>query len=129
MPAAMSRATLGVRMADQGVASATANTSQQVDGSISTALLNTLTTGAATRHAQTYRARPLVKLNATLTAAPPRCRSAARQTGLHTRFSTCTWPESWVMSRRRRVRQGAHGDAPATAAGARPAGGVCAGLR
>jgi EmrB/QacA subfamily drug resistance transporter len=48
MPTAMSRATLGVQAADQGVASATANTTQQIGGSISTPLLNTLAASAAT---------------------------------------------------------------------------------
>jgi EmrB/QacA subfamily drug resistance transporter len=66
MPAAMSRATLGVRITDQGVASATANTTQQVGGSISTALLNTLVTSAATRYAQNHPTDPLVQANAAL---------------------------------------------------------------
>jgi EmrB/QacA subfamily drug resistance transporter len=66
MPTAMSRATLGVRMADQGVASATANTTQQIGGSISTALLNTLAAGAATSYAAQHRSGPLVQVQATL---------------------------------------------------------------
>jgi MFS family permease len=66
MPAAMSRATLGVRMDDQGVASATANTGQQVGGAISTALLNTLVAGAATRYAESHPADPLVQADAAL---------------------------------------------------------------
>ncbi|MBM7506087.1 MFS transporter [Agromyces aurantiacus] len=48
MPAAMQTATLGVDRAFAGVASATVNTSQQVGGSIGTALLNTLAATAAT---------------------------------------------------------------------------------
>ncbi|MDR7278673.1 MFS transporter [Catenuloplanes atrovinosus] len=44
---AMSSATSGVDPADAGVASATVNTSQQVGGSIGTALLNTLAASAA----------------------------------------------------------------------------------
>jgi EmrB/QacA subfamily drug resistance transporter len=48
MPAAIQTATLGVRPAFAGVASALVNTSQQVGGSIGTAVLNTLATTAAT---------------------------------------------------------------------------------
>jgi hypothetical protein len=66
MPAAMSQATLGVQMSDQGVASATANTTQQVGGSISTALLNTLAASAATSYAQHHPTDPLVTANAAL---------------------------------------------------------------
>ncbi|NDZ81250.1 DHA2 family efflux MFS transporter permease subunit [Streptomyces sp. SID10853] len=47
MPPAMSLATLGVAPADQGVASATVNTMQQVGGSIGTALFSTMATTAA----------------------------------------------------------------------------------
>ncbi|MET8770336.1 MFS transporter [Streptomyces sp. NPDC004658] len=66
MPAAMSYATLGVRASDQGVASAAVNTTQQVGGSISTALLNTLAAGAATDYARHHLTDPLVKANAAL---------------------------------------------------------------
>jgi EmrB/QacA subfamily drug resistance transporter len=66
MPTAMSRATLGVRMIDQGVASATTNTTQQVGGSISTALLNTLAATAAIDYARIHRTDPLVQANAAL---------------------------------------------------------------
>ncbi|MCS5734063.1 MFS transporter [Herbiconiux daphne] len=47
MPASMQTATLGVDREFAGVASATVNTSQQVGGSIGTALLNTLAATAA----------------------------------------------------------------------------------
>jgi EmrB/QacA subfamily drug resistance transporter len=47
---AMSLGTAGVAAHDAGVASATVNTSQQVGGSIGTALLNTLATSAATAY-------------------------------------------------------------------------------
>lgn len=47
MPASMQTATLGVNREFAGVASATVNTSQQVGGSIGTALLNTLAATAA----------------------------------------------------------------------------------
>ncbi|WP_433179635.1 MFS transporter [Actinoallomurus sp. CA-150999] len=66
MPAAMSYATLGVQASDQGVASATVNTTQQVGGSVSTALLNTLATSAATRYAKHHLTDPQVKANAAL---------------------------------------------------------------
>jgi len=47
MPASIQTATLGVRPASAGVASALVNTAQQVGGSIGTAVLNTLATTAA----------------------------------------------------------------------------------
>ncbi|WTW99464.1 MFS transporter [Streptomycetaceae bacterium NBC_01309] len=50
MAPAMSTATAGVRHEDAGVASAMVNTSQQIGGSIGTALLNTLATSAATNY-------------------------------------------------------------------------------
>jgi hypothetical protein len=46
----MSTATLGVRPADAGVASAAVNASQQVGGSLGTALLSTLAASAATSY-------------------------------------------------------------------------------
>ena len=50
MPASMQTATLGVDRRYAGVASAMVNTSQQVGGSIGTALLNTLAASAATAY-------------------------------------------------------------------------------
>ena len=50
MPASMQTATLGVDRQYAGVASAMVNTSQQVGGSIGTALLNTLAASAATAY-------------------------------------------------------------------------------
>ncbi|HEX4444903.1 MAG TPA: MFS transporter [Galbitalea sp.] len=50
MPASMQTATLGVERAYAGVASALVNTSQQVGGSIGTALLNTLAASALTAY-------------------------------------------------------------------------------
>jgi len=50
MPAAMQTATLGVERQYAGIASALVNTSQQVGGSIGTALLNTLAATAATAY-------------------------------------------------------------------------------
>jgi hypothetical protein len=46
MAPAMNYATHGVRPEDAGIASATVNTSQQIGGSIGTALLNTVATSA-----------------------------------------------------------------------------------
>jgi hypothetical protein len=66
MPAAMSRATLGVQMTDQGVASATANTMQQLGGAVGLALLNTLADSAATSYAMDHLAGPLLTADATL---------------------------------------------------------------
>lgn len=48
MPIAMSLAGVGVDPRDAGVASATANASQQIGGSVGTALLNTQTASAVT---------------------------------------------------------------------------------
>ena len=48
MATAMATATLGVSAGDAGIASATVNTSQQIGGSIGTALLSTLASSAAT---------------------------------------------------------------------------------
>ena len=45
-----STGTLGLKPSDAGVGSATLNTSQQIGGSIGTALLNTLAAGAATAY-------------------------------------------------------------------------------
>ncbi|MDC0767414.1 MFS transporter [Streptomyces sp. HD] len=50
MAPAMALATDGVRAEDSGVASAAVNTMQQVGGSLGTALLNTLSTSAATEY-------------------------------------------------------------------------------
>jgi EmrB/QacA subfamily drug resistance transporter len=66
MPAAMSMATLGVRMSDQGVASATVNVSQQIGGSISTAVLSSLAAGALAAYATAHPAGPLVQADAVL---------------------------------------------------------------
>jgi hypothetical protein len=54
MPASMQTATLGVDRQFAGVASAMTNTSQQVGGSIGTALLNTLAATAATGYVASH---------------------------------------------------------------------------
>jgi EmrB/QacA subfamily drug resistance transporter len=63
---AMNVATMGVRPADAGVASATVNTSQQVGGSIGIALLSSLASGAVTRYLTGKQPTRLVQAQATL---------------------------------------------------------------
>jgi hypothetical protein len=58
MPSAMSLATLGVVKRDQGVASATVNTMQQVGGSVGTALLNTVAATAVADYASSHPRTP-----------------------------------------------------------------------
>jgi len=55
MAPAMSTATLGVDRRDAGVASAMVNTGQQIGGSIGTALLSTLASGAAQNYGAAHR--------------------------------------------------------------------------
>lgn len=62
----MNLATAGVRAHDAGVASAMVNTSQQVGGSIGTALLNTLATSAAAHYLSGKRPTPAVAAQAQL---------------------------------------------------------------
>ncbi|WP_405729061.1 MFS transporter [Streptomyces sp. NBC_00028] len=66
MTTSMSRATLGVRADDQGVASAAVNTTQQVGGAIGTALLNTLAASAVTDYTKDHLTDPLVQEKAAL---------------------------------------------------------------
>ncbi|MEU2956130.1 MFS transporter [Streptomyces xanthochromogenes] len=63
---AMSMATAGVAAHDAGVASAMVNTSQQVGGSIGTALLNTLATSAATSYLVGRQPTPAARVQAQL---------------------------------------------------------------
>ncbi|MFJ8311844.1 MULTISPECIES: MFS transporter [unclassified Streptomyces] len=63
---AMSVATAGVAAHDAGVASAMVNTSQQVGGSIGTALLNTLATSAAANYLVGKQPTPAVRVSAQL---------------------------------------------------------------
>ena len=58
MSSAMNSATLGVRPADAGVASATVSASQQVGGSLGTALLSTVATSALTSYVLSAHAHP-----------------------------------------------------------------------
>lgn len=66
MAPAMSMGTYGVAASDAGVASATVNTSQQIGGSIGTALLNTLAASAAADYLATRRPTPDVVAQAML---------------------------------------------------------------
>ncbi|MFJ9037170.1 MFS transporter [Streptomyces sp. NPDC102406] len=63
---AMNLATAGVAAHDAGVASAMVNTSQQVGGSIGTALLNSLATAAATDYLVGKKPSPLVRAQASM---------------------------------------------------------------
>jgi EmrB/QacA subfamily drug resistance transporter len=62
MSTAMNNATLGVRPEDAGVASATVNASQQIGGSVGTALLSTLAATAATSYVTSAGVRPSAAL-------------------------------------------------------------------
>lgn len=66
VPGAMSFATLGVQATEQGVASATLNTTQQIGGSFSLSLLSTVSTGAAASYVALHGTDPLLKANAAL---------------------------------------------------------------
>ncbi|MCQ4208756.1 MULTISPECIES: MFS transporter [Streptomyces] len=63
---AMNLATAGIAAHDAGVASAMVNTSQQVGGSIGTALLNTLATSAATNYLVGKQPTPQVRAQASM---------------------------------------------------------------
>ncbi|WP_353946702.1 MFS transporter [Streptomyces sp. HUAS MG91] len=63
---AMNLATAGIAAHDAGVASAMVNTSQQVGGSIGTALLNTLATSAATNYLVGKQPSPQVQAKAAM---------------------------------------------------------------
>jgi predicted MFS family arabinose efflux permease len=66
MSTSMSNATLGVRPADAGVASATVTASQQVGASIGTALLSTLAASAATSSVGGAHATPTLLAHASV---------------------------------------------------------------
>jgi EmrB/QacA subfamily drug resistance transporter len=63
---AMNVATMGVRPADAGVASAMVNTSQQVGGSVGIALLSSLASGATTRYLTGRQPIPVVRAQGAL---------------------------------------------------------------
>jgi EmrB/QacA subfamily drug resistance transporter len=63
---AMSTATLGVAPTDAGVASAMVNTSQQVGGSIGTAVLSTIFATAVTNYATSHARGPLLPAQAAM---------------------------------------------------------------
>jgi len=81
MPASIQTATLGVDRGHAGVASAMVNTSQQVGGSIGTALLNTLAATAAASYVTTH-------LPDAVTAADKA--SVAAQAAVHS-YATAYW--------------------------------------
>jgi hypothetical protein len=81
MPASIQTATLGVDRGHAGVASAMVNTSQQVGGSIGTALLNTLAATAAANYLTSHLA------GATSTAARA---SVAAEAAVHS-YATAYW--------------------------------------
>ncbi|GAA4266787.1 MFS transporter [Frondihabitans peucedani] len=81
MPASIQTATLGVDRGHAGVASAMVNTSQQVGGSIGTALLNTLAATAAANYLTSHVA------GATTTAARA---SIAAEAAVHS-YATAYW--------------------------------------
>ena len=62
----MNNATLGVKPADAGVASATVNAAQQVGASLGTALLSTLAASAATSFAAGHRPTPALMAQAAI---------------------------------------------------------------
>jgi len=66
MAPAMNTATAGIRPGDSGIASALVNTSQQIGGSIGTALLNTLATSATASYLATHRTGQALAAHATL---------------------------------------------------------------
>jgi EmrB/QacA subfamily drug resistance transporter len=66
MAPAMNMATSGVRPEDSGSASALVNTSQQIGGSIGTALLNTLATSATATYLAAHHSGAAVAAHATL---------------------------------------------------------------
>jgi amino acid transporter len=55
-----------VRISDQGVASATTNTTQQIGGAVSTALLNTFAASALASYVAHHPADPMAQANAAL---------------------------------------------------------------
>jgi EmrB/QacA subfamily drug resistance transporter len=82
MPASMQTATLGVQREYAGVASALVNTSQQVGGSIGTALLNTLAASALTAY---LTAHP------PLAHTPPAIAAAVGEAAVHSYAIGYTW--------------------------------------
>ena len=60
MPVALNYATHGVHQDDSGIASASVNTAQQIGGSIGTALLNTIATGATVDYLASHGTSPAI---------------------------------------------------------------------
>ncbi|GAA4226563.1 MFS transporter [Actinomadura meridiana] len=86
--AAISTATSRVAPHEQGAASATLNTMQQVGGSVGTALLNTIAAGATTDWLANHRVNPAQHT--------PQVRAALAEATVHG-YSVATWISAAVM--------------------------------
>ncbi|MDT0344378.1 MFS transporter [Streptomyces litchfieldiae] len=86
--AAISTATSRVAPHEQGAASATLNTMQQVGGSVGTALLNTIAASATTNWLTDHRINP--------TEQTPQVRAALAEATVHG-YSVATWISAGIM--------------------------------
>ncbi|KRV51407.1 Puromycin resistance protein pur8 [Wenjunlia vitaminophila] len=86
--AAISTATSRVAPHEQGAASATLNTMQQVGGSVGTALLNTIAASATTDWLTDHRVNPAEQT--------PRARAALAEATVHG-YSVATWISAGIM--------------------------------
>jgi EmrB/QacA subfamily drug resistance transporter len=85
--AAISTATSRVAALDQGAASATLNTMQQVGGSVGTALLNTIAASATTAWLTDHRVGP---------AQTPQVKAALAEATVHG-YSVATWTSAGIL--------------------------------
>ena len=83
MPPSMNTGTFGVAPGDAGVASATVNVGQQLGGSIGTALLNTIATGAAAGYLASH-------LSPAIAASPQTDRALQAAAAVHG-YTTAFW--------------------------------------
>jgi len=86
--AAISTATSRVAPHEQGAASATLNTMQQVGGSIGTALLNTIAASATTSWLTDHRVNPALQT--------PQVKAALAEGTVHG-YSVATWISAGIM--------------------------------
>jgi EmrB/QacA subfamily drug resistance transporter len=86
IPSAINTGTFGVQPSDAGVASATINTGQQIGGSIGTALLNTIATGAIASYIAGPGRRPTRPPRTPPAAAVAATKAAAAVHGYTTAF-------------------------------------------
>jgi EmrB/QacA subfamily drug resistance transporter len=115
MPASIQTATLGVDREHAGVASAMVNTSQQVGGSIGTALLNTLAASAVTSY---------------LASHVPATAAVAAEAAVHSYATAYWWGAAFfafgailaALLFRRRGHGGSHVAQPASASTSEPVG-------